>query len=429
MSQLVGGSLANCGVGGKPKRRRQWFGAASGYDAAMTPLRPSILFGIVASMACGTMLGIMAFWVLTDFANKVRDEYMLLSVVREVGDAYIEEVPRAVLIDNAIRGVVAGLDDHSAYLDKQALATMEDETSGRFGGIGISLGLVDGYFTVISPLEGAPAAAAGIVAGDRLVQVDHVSLKGRTLNDTVYQLRGEPGTDVHVRVRRPAGQSLDFDLTRDTITVPSADGRLLAPGFGYVKVTQFNDATADNLARVIEELGDDGPLAGLVMDLRNNPGGLLNAAVDVADAFLTDGVIVSTDGRLPDSERRYPAAAGDLLDGAPVAVLINGGSASASEIVAAALKDHGRATLLGTQSYGKGSVQSVMYFQDERAIKLTTARYLTPTGDAIDSGGVVPDIAVPRADDESRADYDERLLAEALKQLRGNADVAANAAP
>lgn len=370
-------------------------------------------------MACGVMLGTLAFWKLTDYMDKVRDEFMLLSVVREIRDTYIDEVPRSVLVDNAIRGVVAGLDNHSSYLDADALALMEEDTLGHFGGIGVELELVDGYFTIVSPYDGGPAARAGIRAGDRLVEVDHESLSGRSLTETINGLRGEPGTDVHVRVRRRAGAFLDFDLKRGTITVPSVHGRALGGGVGYVRVSQFNDTTGDDLAVVVAGLSADDDLSGLILDLRNNPGGLLNAAVDVADAFLGRGVIVSTTGRQASSERRYDANPGDLLEGAPMAVLINGGSASASEIVAAALKDHDRATVVGTRSYGKGSVQSVMYFRDTRAIKLTTARYLTPDGHSLQANGVAPDVAVARREDEAWGAYDERLLAAATTAVIG----------
>ncbi len=370
-------------------------------------------------MACGVMLGTLAFWKLTDYMDKVRDEFMLLSVVREIREAYIDEVPRSVLVDNAIRGVVAGLDNHSSYLDEDALALMEEDTLGHFGGIGVELELVGGYFMIVSPYDGGPAARAGIRAGDRLVEVDHESLRGRSLTETINGLRGEPGTDVHVRVRRRAGMSLDFDLTRDTITVPSVHGRALPDGVGYVRVSQFNDTTGDDLAVVVAGLRAESDLTGLILDLRNNPGGLLNAAVDVADAFLAGGVIVSTTGRQPSSERRYDAKPGDLLEGAPLAVLINSGSASASEIVAAALKDHDRATVLGTKSYGKGSVQSVMYFRDTSAIKLTTARYLTPDGHSLQANGVAPDVAVVPRDDEGPRAYDERLLAAAKTAVKG----------
>ena len=383
----------------------------------MPRMRPSTLFGLVTSMACGVMLGTLAFWKLTDYVDKLRDEYLLLTVVREVRDSYIDEVPRTVLVENAIRGIVAGLDDHSRFLDEDAVAHMEEETAGHFGGIGVELDLVDGYFTVVSPLDGAPAARAGILAGDRLVEVDHESLKGRSWMEAVNDLRGEPGTDVHVRIRRDAGVSLDFDLTRETITKASAHGHALVDGVGYVRIGQFNDTTATDLDRVVAELQEEAALAGLVVDLRNNPGGLLTAAIEVADAFLDEGVVVSTEGRQPVSQRSYEAEPGDLLDGLPLAVLINDGSASASEVVAAALKDHDRATLVGTTSYGKGSVQTVMYFQDTRAIKLTTARYLTPAGESLDASGVAPDVEVVRREDESFDAFEARLLAAAVAAL------------
>ena len=364
-------------------------------------------------MACGVMLGTAAFWLSTDYVDKIRNEVLLLRVVREVGEAYIDEVPRSELVDNAIQGIVAGLDQHSSYLTDDELALMEEDTVGHFGGIGIELDLVDGYFTVVEPLDGGPASRAGILPGDRLVEVDHEPLKGRSWTETINYLRGEPGTDVHVRIRRDLDGAFDFDLTRDKITVPSARGEALTDGVGYVRVSQFNDTTADDLADAVADLQKEGSLAGLIVDLRNNGGGLLTAAVDVADAFLAEGVIVSTSGRLPDIDRSYEASPGDLLEGAPLAVLINGGSASASEIVAAALKDHGRATLLGTKSYGKGSVQSMMYFRDTRAIKLTTARYLTPAGRSLHADGVTPDLEVARRDDENARAYEVRLLATA----------------
>ncbi len=382
-------------------------------------LRPITLFGIVASMIGGVGIGILAFWAVTGHRETLRDERLLLSVVRRVGDYYVEDVPRSRHIDNAIRGIIDGLDDHSVFLDERELLDMEVETSGRLGGIGIELGMVDGYITVLDALDDTPAARAGIVAGDRIIEVDHQSLRGHTLREAVDDLRGEPGTRVRLRIRRhAAADSLSFDITRDLINIPSVQGRLLDPGYGYIRVSLFNNSTAEELARVLASLVGDGPLDGLVMDLRNNPGGLLTASVAVADAFLTDGLIVYTEGRVPNSEVRYAAAAGDLIDGAPLAVLINGGSASASEIVASALQDHQRAIVLGTRSFGKGSVQSVMYFQKRRAIKLTTARYLTPTGRFIQSGGVVPDVAVAAAEGESREDYDQRLLAAALAGLR-----------
>lgn len=384
-------------------------------------MRAVVLASVVTSMVCGVLAGTLAFWLSDNFAER-RDERMLLTVVREVGDSYVDEVSRRELVDNAIKGVIEGLDDHSAYLDEDALLSMVEQNTGRFGGVGMELNLVDGYVTVVNPMGDGPAARAGIVAGDRVIEVDHQSLKGRTLTAAVQAIRGEPGTSVHLRIRRLGNdpEALDFDLTRDTITVPSAEGRLLSPGIGYIKVSQFNETTVDDLRESVAELNADGALAGLILDLRNNPGGLLDAAIGLADAFLGDGMIVATEGRAPEVDQRYDADADVIAAGLPLAVLINGGSASGAEVAAAALKYHGRATLLGTNSYGKESVQSVMHFK-QRAVKITTARYVTPAGGSIQDSGVAPDIAVTRRDEEPPADYDRRLLEAAVRALQGRA--------
>ena len=386
-------------------------------------LRTFTLFGVVASMVGGACIGIGVFWSTTYYSNETRQERMLVSIARDIREHYVEEVPDRSLVDNAIRGMVQGLDDHSTFLDVDALLALEEDTSGRFGGIGIEVGMVDGFVTVLSPLDGTPAARAGIAAGDRIVEVDHESLKGRTLTETIDEVRGKAGTTVHLRVRRVAlGETLDFDVTRDLIA--SVTGRMLSPTHGYVRIAQFDKTTGDDLAMLVADLQRDGPLGGLVLDLRNNPGGLLDAAVDVADAFLSGGLIVSTEGRLPDSRQDLHADADDLVGGAPLAVLINGRSASASEVVAGALQDRDRATVLGSESFGKGSVQSVMRF-DGRAIKLTTARYLTPSGRSIQSGGIEPDIRLARVEREGRKDYDKRLLAAALDALSDSATATA----
>ncbi len=380
-------------------------------------MRPFTVFVTFACMGCGVVLGLTAFLLVSYW--RAADERLLLTVVRGVADYYVEDVPQEQLVDNAIRGVLAGLDDHSVLLDRQALLALEEDTKGRFGGIGVELGVVDGHVTVVGLLDDEPAAIAGIAAGDRVIEVDHQSLDGRTLRQAVEELRGRPGTEVHVRIRRKDNDELlDFDITRDAIETASARGRLLTPGYGYIHVRYFNDTTTGDLLVAVEELEADGPLQGLVVDLRDNPGGLLETAVEVADAFLDEGLIVYTEARVEDAQLRIEAEAGDLIDGAPLVVLINGRSASAAEIVAAALQDQSRATVIGTTSYGKGSVQSVLYFQERRAIKLTTARYYTPAGTSIHDSGVTPDIAVGQADGEDHAAYDERLLAEALAVLQ-----------
>ena len=385
-------------------------------------MRPIILFVTVLCMGLGVALG-MAGALLGSYWRGP-DERLLLTVLREVRDQYVEDVPRAQLVDDAMRGILVGLDGHSRFLDEQALILMQEDTSGKFGGIGVDLGMVDGFVTVLTLLRNdAPAARAGIVAGDRVMAVDHRPLEGRTLGDAVMDLRGEPGTDVHLRIRRDeAADLLDFDITREPITVASVRGRTLTPGYGYLEVDRFNDTTMADLRRAVAALGEQDALRGVVLDLRSNPGGLLETAVDLADAFLTDGLIVSIEGRGKGVDRRYEARPGELLEGVALAVLVNRRSASAAEVVAGALQDHGRATLFGTQSYGKGSVQSVMYFQKRRAIKLTTAHYFTPHGRSIDEAGIAPDVEVPRTDGESRTAYDARLLRAAVAHLAAAAN-------
>lgn len=379
--------------------------------------RPLALFGVVVSMGVGVALGMSAFLVTTHF--QAPDERFLLSVLRRVGEQYVDDVSLEQLVDDAVQGVLSGLDGHSILLDEQALLALEQRSSSRFGGVGVELGLIDGYVTVVDALLDTPAERAGIVAGDRLIEVDHQSLRGRTLNDAVAGLRGQPGTDVHLRVQRHAVETpLDFDLTRDNIEAPSVRGRLLEPGYGYVRVARFNDDTADELKEVVDSLRGTDTLDGLMVDLRANPGGLLHAAVAVADAFLDEGMIVYTEGRNADGDLRFEAEAGDLLDGAPLALLVDSDSASAAEVVAGALKDHDRAKVLGLTTYGKGSVQALMYMQRRRAIKLTTARYFTPAGHSIDAVGVEPDIPVAFAEGEGRGDYDERLIARTLTHLK-----------
>jgi carboxyl-terminal processing protease len=272
-------------------------------------------------------------------------------------------------------------------------------------------------------MHGTPAEQAGLQAGDRLLEVDHQSLKGRNLVDVVEQLRGEPGTAVHVRVLGE-GEPRDISLTRAVIELASVQGRLLEPGYAYVRISQFQSNTAAAFEDLLDELRkqSNGRLDGLLLDLRNNPGGVLQSSVSVADALLEEGLIVYTEGRLPSSKRTYRATRGDVTEGAPVVVLVNRGSASASEIVAGALQDHGRATVMGSRSYGKGSVQSLMPLTGDQAIKLTTAYYFTPSGRSIHDAGIEPDMARNR-DEESLDAYDQRLMADALTVLkRASAD-------
>ena len=375
----------------------------------------------MVSMTTGVALGVVAFQELVGELRPGRDASSLGVVVRRVRDAYVEPITEETLTENAIRGIVDGLDRHSSFLDASALRDLREETTGSFGGIGVDIGLVDGYITVISPIDDTPAALAGLRAGDTLIEVDHRSLKGRTVREAVKDLRGEPGTEVHLRVRRDgAAAPMDFNLVRAAIHVNSVRSRLIEPGYGYVRIAQFQNKTPRDLRAAVQRLADEsaGDLLGLIVDLRNNPGGVLGASVDVADAFLDEGLIVYTEGREAKAELRFMADDGDILDGAPLVVLINRGSASAAEVVAGALQDHGRAILVGTTSYGKGSVQSVLELEGMRAIKLTTARYYTPSGHSIQASGIDPDITVPDGNSDSPAAYDALLLAAAMRHLR-----------
>ncbi|MCF6337282.1 MAG: S41 family peptidase [Gammaproteobacteria bacterium] len=308
---------------------------------------------------------------------------------------YVEEVSDKTLLENAIRGMLSGLDPHSSYLDPEHFKELQVGTSGEFGGLGIEVGMEDGFVKVISPIDDTPAQRAGVKAGDLVIRLDEKPVKGMTLHDAVKIMRGKVGTDIVLTIIREGEEKpLKITITRDTIKVKSVRSRDLGDGFGYLRVSQFQSRTGENLAEAIEKLkkDNDGKLKGLVLDLRNNPGGVLNAAVEVSDAFLETGLIVYTQGRIADSEMKFNATPRRLLDGAPLVVLVNGGSASASEIVAGALQDHKRAVIIGTRTFGKGSVQTILPLNEKTALKLTTARYYTPSGRSIQAEGVTPDI-------------------------------------
>ncbi|MFA7592567.1 MAG: S41 family peptidase [Thiohalobacteraceae bacterium] len=306
---------------------------------------------------------------------------------------YVEPVEDKVLLQNAIRGMLTGLDPHSAYLDQEEFKELQVGTSGEFGGLGIEVGMEDGFVKVIAPIDDTPAQRAGVQAGDLIIRLDETPVKGMTLSDAVKLMRGKPGTDIVLTiVREGQERPLKITLTRDIIKVKSVKQRMLQDGFGYVRISQFQATTADNLARAVDELKQAGTLRGLVLDLRNNPGGVLNGAVAVSDAFLKKGLIVYTEGRIADSRLRFNATPDDVLNDAPLVVLVNQGSASASEIVAGALQDHRRAIILGRPTFGKGSVQTIIPLNNGTAVKLTTARYYTPNGRSIQAEGIVPDI-------------------------------------
>lgn len=308
---------------------------------------------------------------------------------------YVEPVDDEVLLENAIRGMVSGLDPHSNYLDSEDYKDLQVGTKGEFGGLGIEVGMEDGFVKVISPIDDTPAARAGVRSGDLIVRLDDTPVKGMSLNDAVSLMRGKPGTELELTIiRKGEEKPIKITVVRDVIRVASVKSRLLDERFAYLRISQFQTHTTRDMLKVLRKLGDEanGNLLGMVLDLRNNPGGVLNAAVSVSDAFLEDGLIVYTEGRESDSQLRFEAAPDDVLDGAPIVVLVNEGSASASEIVAGALQDHGRAVIMGTQTFGKGSVQTIIPISDTSAVKLTTARYFTPSGRSIQAEGIKPDI-------------------------------------
>jgi len=316
-------------------------------------------------------------------------------VFANIKNNYVEPVDDKELIDNAVRGMLAGLDPHSAYLDAESYEELQVGTTGEFGGLGIEVGMENGFVKVIAPIDDTPAQRAGVEAGDLIIRLDDTPVKGMSLKEAVDMMRGKPGTSITLTiVREGHDKPIKAVIMRDVIKVKSVKSRMLQPGFGYVRITQFQAATGENLVEAVNALKKEegGQLKGLVLDLRNNPGGVLNAAVDVSDAFLDKGLVVYTEGRTEDSRVEFPAAPGDLLSGAPIVVLVNVGSASASEIVAGALQDHKRALIMGSKTFGKGSVQTVLPMNDGSALKLTTARYYTPSGRSIQAEGIVPDI-------------------------------------
>jgi carboxyl-terminal processing protease len=330
---------------------------------------------------------------------------LFAEVYERIKREYVDEVDDKALMEKAIRGMVAALDPHSAYLDTDEFEEIRLSTMGSYPGVGIEVVAEDAGVKILRPIEGSPAEQAGLLAGDIIVKIDNKEV-GSDQAGAIAQLRGPSGSSVKLTVRREgAAEPLDFTLRRAKVDVRSVTQTTLDPGYGYVRITTFSETTADDVARAVASLKRENPkgLQGLVLDLRNNPGGVLEAGVAVADAFLDDGVIVTADGRTPDARFRMEATPGDLIDGAELVVLVNAGSASASEIVAGALKDHHRAELIGHKTYGKGSVQTVMPLAQGGAIKLTTSRYYTPSGVSIHGKGIIPDI-VAEGPDQAPAD-------------------------
>ncbi|RZT76032.1 carboxyl-terminal processing protease [Azospira oryzae] len=409
------------------------------------PLKQVGLIGV------GMVAGILLSVQISAIADKetraglpVEELRTFAEVFNAIKQGYVEPVEDKKLITNAISGMLSNLDPHSSYLDADSFKELQVGTQGEFGGLGIEVGMEDGFVKVVSPIEDTPAFRAGLKAGDLIVKLDDTPVKGMTLSDAVKRMRGKPKTPITLTIVRKGEQKpIVVTLNREVIKVQSVKSKLVEPGYGYVRVTQFQENTGPSLVKHLSDLYKDGALKGLVLDLRNDPGGLLNGAVGVSAAFLpAKALVVSTDGRTPDAKHQYFASAEDYLRGSrddylknlpaevkkvPLVVLVNGGSASASEIVAGALQDHKRAVVLGTQTFGKGSVQTVLPLPGNTAIKLTTARYYTPNGRSIQAKGIVPDINV---EESANGASPERLReADLERHLINDKEKEATAAP
>ena len=345
----------------------------------------------------------------------------------KIKNDYVEEIDDATLLKYAIRGMLSGLDPHSAYLEPSAFSDLQEHTSGTFGGVGIEVGMENGFIKVIAPIDDTPAQEGGIEAGDLIIKLDETPVKGMSLDQAVDKMRGEEGTDITLTVVRVGEREpLAIKLTRAIIQVTSIKTLPIDNKYGYIRITQFQAQTGTDFAKGLVKLKEQTEgLSGIIIDLRNNPGGVLLAAVDVADQLLDDGLIVYTKGRSKAAQVEYKAKKGDDAKDIPIIVLIDGGSASASEILAGALQDHNRAVVMGTQSFGKGSVQNVMALDTEYGLKLTTARYFTPNGRSIQAQGIIPDIEVNRAklsDEKLSNNFKEADLAGHLSNGNGNTD-------
>lgn len=362
-------------------------------------MRFSLLSKFLLTTVATACLGAPAVAAIEEQGELPLDELRTFAdVYNQIRVGYVEDIDDSTLLEYAIQGMLMGLDPHSVYLTKDAFEGLQEQTSGEFTGLGLEVGMEDGYVKIIAPIDGSPAAAAGLQSGDVILKLDKAPVKGMSLNKAIDIMRGPAGSEIELTIGRP-GESQPFDVTlvRDVIKVASVRQRFLEPGYGYIRIAQFQSATGQDVAGALDKLKQEHELKGLVLDLRNNPGGVLRSSVDVAGLFMDGGMVVYTEGRLPNSDMEFDAQETDATSGTPLVVLINSGSASASEIVAGALQDHSRAVIMGTRSFGKGSVQTVLPISDSRAVKLTTALYFTPNGRSIQAEGIEPDIEIERA--------------------------------
>ena len=360
---------------------------------------------IVRAVALSVGLGLAAGTASGDDREPLPVDRLPIDQIRAFGEIfdlvkeqYIHPVDDRELLEDAIRGMVSGLDPHSAYLTAEEHRELQEGTSGEFGGLGIEITAEDGLIRIITPLDDSPALDAGLLPGDLVTRVDGESVRDLTATEAAKRIRGQPGTPVTLTILREEEEGpLEFTIVRDIVEIASVKSELVEPGFARIRVSRFQTQTGARLLEAIRrvEEANGSPLAGAVLDLRNNPGGILSGAISVADAFLDDGLIVYTEGRDPDSREEYYAKPSDFLSGVPIVALVNGGSASAAEIVAGALQDRRRAVIAGSRTFGKGSIQTIVSLDDGSALKLTTNRYYTPSGHSIQARGIIPDIELP----------------------------------
>ncbi len=387
-----------------------------------------LVFGLVLGVMLAIGQGVLADKGLSRSVSvgegiPLEDIQTLSAVFDRIKRNYVEEVDDKKLLEDAIRGMLSGLDPHSAYLDKKAFKELKEGTSGEFGGLGIVVGMKDGFVNVISPIDDTPAQRAGVKTGDLIIRLDEKNVKGMSLNDAVNIMRGKPGTDIVLTIIREGEEKpLEIKITRDVIKVQSVRSKTLEKGYGYIRISSFQERTGADVRKAILKLKKENGknIKGIVLDLRNNPGGLLTAAIEVSDAFMESGAIVSIRGRDKNNSITHSARGMDLINGAPIVILINGGSASASEIVSGALQDHKRAIVMGSQSFGKASVQSVIELGNGSALKITTARYYTPSGKSIQNRGITPDIILDDVKVTKKEDNGFKMTKE--KDLAGHLD-------